>query len=124
VRDAYVINRDQLPVRGELEGYEHGDTGISLIFVDAAPGGGPGLHRHDYDEVFIVQEGEATMTAGERQITARAGDVVVVPAGMPHAFVNSGDGQLRQIDIHLNPRYATEWLDEKERDPYVHTDRS
>jgi hypothetical protein len=30
---------------------------------------------------------------------------------MPHRFVNSGSGRLRQIDIHLNPRYATEWLD-------------
>ena len=110
MRDAYVINREQLAVRGELQGFEHGDTGISLIFVDAEPGGGPALHRHDYDEVFVVLEGEATMTAGDREIKAGPGDVVVVPAGMPHAFVNSGSARLRQIDIHLSPRYATEWL--------------
>jgi mannose-6-phosphate isomerase-like protein (cupin superfamily) len=110
VRDAYVVNRDELEVRGEFEGHRHGDTGISLIFVDAAPGGGPALHRHDYDEVFVVQEGEATMTAGERRLVVRAGDIVVVPAGQPHGFVNSGDGPLRQLDIHLNPRYVTEWL--------------
>jgi mannose-6-phosphate isomerase-like protein (cupin superfamily) len=109
-RDAYVVNRDRLATAGEFEGHEHGGTGISLIFVDAPPGGGPSLHRHDYDEVFVVQEGEATMTAGERQIVVGAGDVVVVPAGQPHAFVNSGAGRLRQIDIHLSPRYVTEWL--------------
>ena len=28
-----------------------------MIFVDAPPSGGPALHRHDYDELFIVQEG-------------------------------------------------------------------
>ena len=39
-----------------------------------------------------------------------AGDIVVVPAGTPHGFVNSGAGRLRQIAIHLNPRYVTEWL--------------
>jgi mannose-6-phosphate isomerase-like protein (cupin superfamily) len=33
-----------------------------------------------------------------------------VPAGQPHRFVNSGSGRLRQIDIHLNSRYVTEWL--------------
>ena len=109
-RDAYVVNRDQLAVAGEFEGHYHGGTGISLIFVDAAPGDGPALHRHDYDELFIVQEGQATMTAGDRTIEVSAGDIVVVPAGRPHAFVNSGEGRLRQIDIHLSPRYVTEWL--------------
>jgi mannose-6-phosphate isomerase-like protein (cupin superfamily) len=110
LRDAYVVNREELAVRGEFEGHEHGGTGISIIFVDSAPGGGPALHRHDYDEVFIVQEGRATMTAGDRQIEAGPGDIVVVPAGTPHGFVNSGEGQLCQIDIHLSPRYVTEWL--------------
>jgi mannose-6-phosphate isomerase-like protein (cupin superfamily) len=105
-----VINREQLAVRGELEGAEHGGTGISMIFVDAEPGSGPSLHRHEYDEVFVVLEGEATMTAGERELKAGPGDVVVVPAGMPHAFVSSGSARLRQIDIHLSPRYVTEWL--------------
>ena len=109
-RDAYVINRDRLATAGEFEGHEHGGTGISMIFVDAAPGRGPSLHKHDYDEVFVVQEGTATMTAGDRTIEVSAGDIVVVPAGQPHAFVNSGTGPLRQIDIHLSPRYVTEWL--------------
>lgn len=109
-RDAYVVKQDELAVRGEFEGHEHGGTGISMIFVDAAPGSGPSLHRHDYDEVFVVQEGQATMTAGDRELVVSAGDIVVVPAGQPHAFVNSGEGPLRQIDIHLSPRYVTEWL--------------
>jgi hypothetical protein len=29
----------------------------------------------------------------------------------PHAFINSGQGRLRQIDTHLSPRFITEWLD-------------
>ena len=109
-RAAHVVRRADLPVRGEFEGYAQGGTAISLIFVDAEPGRGPALHRHDYDEVFVVEEGEATMTAGDKQIVVGAGDIVVVPAGMPHGFVNSGRGRLRQLDIHLNERYVTEWL--------------
>ena len=50
------------------------------------------------------------MTAGDEQLVVGPGDIVVVPAGMPHGFVNSGEGPLRQIDIHLSPRYVTEWL--------------
>jgi mannose-6-phosphate isomerase-like protein (cupin superfamily) len=110
-RDAYVVNRDQLAVSGEFEGHEHGGTGISMIFVDAAPGRGPSLHRHEYAEVFIVQEGTATFRVRDEEIEIGAGQVVVVPGGVPHGFVNSGDGPLRQIDIHLNPRFVTEWLE-------------
>jgi quercetin dioxygenase-like cupin family protein len=42
-----------------FEGVERG-VGVSLIFVDAPPGDGPRLHRHPYEEVFVVQEGEAS----------------------------------------------------------------
>src|SRR5215210_8997062 len=61
------------PARGEdaneFQGYRH-DAGVSFIVVDAPPGGGPKLHRHPYEEVFVVQEGTATFTAGEEIIEA------------------------------------------------------
>ena len=93
----------------ELVGADHG-AGVCLIFVDAPPGHGPSLHRHPYEEVFVVQEGEATFTAGGEERIVRAGEVVIVPAGVPHAFVNSGDGPLRQLDIHVSASFDTEWL--------------
>jgi mannose-6-phosphate isomerase-like protein (cupin superfamily) len=40
-----------------------------------------------------------------------AGHMVVVPAGEPHGFINSGDDTLRQVAIHVSPRFATEWLE-------------
>jgi mannose-6-phosphate isomerase-like protein (cupin superfamily) len=91
-------------------GEQHGDLGVCVIFVDAPPGRGPSLHRHPYDEILIVEEGEATLLGAEERVV-RAGDIVIVRAHEPHGFVNSGDGPLRQIDIHLSPRFDTEWLD-------------
>jgi mannose-6-phosphate isomerase-like protein (cupin superfamily) len=41
----------------------------------------------------------------------RAGDIVAIPAGEPHGFVNSGNVRLRQINIHVSPRFVTEWLE-------------
>lgn len=93
----------------EVLGDELG-TGVSLIFVNAEPGRGASLHKHEYDELFIVLEGEATILGADEELKVRGGDLVVVPAGQPHGFVNSGDGPLRQIDVHLNPRFVTEWL--------------
>jgi quercetin dioxygenase-like cupin family protein len=98
-----------------MSGYER--TGeeigadVSVIVVDAAPGEGPRLHRHRYREVFVVLEGEATFTLGEEQRIARAGEIVVAPADVPHRFVNTGHGRLHQVDIHEHPRFETEWLE-------------
>ena len=83
---------------------------VSVIVVDAGPGEGPRLHRHPYREVFVVLEGEATFTLGDEQRVVTAGAVVVAPPGVPHRFVNSGTGRLRQVDIHEHPRFDTEWL--------------
>ena len=94
----------------EFQGHEHG-AGVSFIAIDAPPGSGPKLHRHPYAEVFVVQEGVVAFTAGDETIEARAGQVVVVPAGVPHRFVNAGSGRLRQVDIHASDRFVTEWLD-------------
>jgi mannose-6-phosphate isomerase-like protein (cupin superfamily) len=96
----------------EFEGHHYDGTGVSFIVVDAPPGSGPKLHRHPYEEVFVVQEGSAMFTAGDEVIEAKGGQVVVVPPGMPHKFVNSGTGRLRQIDIHASERFITEWLED------------
>jgi mannose-6-phosphate isomerase-like protein (cupin superfamily) len=108
-----VIRLEDLPwseVAHELVGAEHG-LDVTILFVDAEPGQGPALHRHPYAEVFVVQEGEATFTLDDTTVEARAGDILVARPGQPHAFVNSGSGPLRQVDIHLSPSFSTEWLD-------------
>jgi mannose-6-phosphate isomerase-like protein (cupin superfamily) len=96
---------------GEFQGY-HYDANVSFILVDAPPGSGPKLHRHPYEEVFVLQEGSATFTAGDKTIEVKGGQVVVVPAGVAHRFVNSGTGRLRQVDIHASERFVTEWLED------------
>ena len=110
-----VINRDDLPYSGlshELEGYVYGDVPASLIFFDGPPGSGPKLHRHPYAEIFLVQEGRATFTVGDAVIEASGGQILIAPAGVPHKFINTGSGPLRQIDIHASDRFVTEWLED------------
>src|SRR5688572_14259600 len=112
---AQIISREELPFdeyAREFEGYRYGDTSVSFIIVEAQPGTGPKLHSHPYEEIFIVQEGAATFTVGDITIEASAGQIVIAPADVPHKFVNSGTGTLRQIDIHASPRFITTWYDE------------
>jgi len=110
-----VVNRDELSRFGdtyELEGYRHGNTPISLILVDLPPGEGPKLHAHPYEEVFVIQQGCATYTVGSTTLEAQAGQIVIVPAGVPHKFINSGSGRLVQVDIHHSPQFITQWLED------------
>ena len=75
------------PARGKEAGEFQGrllGASVSVIVVDAPPGGGPKLHRHPYEEVFVVQEGTATFTSGDKKIEVQGGQVVVVPAGVAH----------------------------------------
>lgn len=112
---AQIISKEELPFDGfawEFEGYHYGDTSVSFIIIEAQPGAGPKLHSHPYEEVFIVQEGQATFTVGNDTIEATAGKIVIAPAGVPHKFINSGAGTLRQVDIHASPRFITTWYDE------------
>ena len=95
----------------EVQGHNHNAT-VSIIVIDAPPGSGPKLHRHPYEEVFVIQQGNVTFTAGDETIEATGGQVVVVPAGVAHKFTNSGTGRLRQVDIHASERFVTEWLED------------
>jgi quercetin dioxygenase-like cupin family protein len=107
-----VVRLETLPDSGNsyrFDGSDH-DSPVSFFVLHTAPGIGPGLHRHPYAETFLVEEGEATFTVGEESIRAQAGDIVVAPAEVPHAFVNSGSSVLRSINIHPVAEMETDWV--------------
>ena len=60
----------------------------ALIDMHVPPGGGPPLHRHDFEEMFHVLEGTVEVTFRGTTSTARAGETVSIPANAPHAFKN------------------------------------
>ena len=108
-----LIQMDDLPhseTAHRFEGHRFGEIGVSFFVTHGGPGTGPGLHRHPYPEVFVVQEGNVTFTVGEETVEAVAGQIVIVPAGEPHKFVNAGPGLARHLDIHVSGRMAQEEL--------------
>jgi mannose-6-phosphate isomerase-like protein (cupin superfamily) len=113
----HVLRRENLPFVGssyQFAGADQGDVGVSFFLVEAQPGRGAPLHRHQYDEVILVQEGRGRLVVGEEIRETSAGDMVVVKAGTPHGFINAGDAVLRQVDIHVNPRFEQENLEPTE----------
>lgn len=109
-----LLDRADLPYDGntyEFVSSRCGDTDVSFIWVDMPPGGAIRLHKHPNKERFIIQEGIATFTVGTAALEARAGQIIIVPADVPHKLMNSSDRQLKQIDIHVNRQFITDWLE-------------
>src|SRR6478735_8462738 len=69
----------------------------TLIDMHVPPGGGPPPHRHDFEEMFSVLDGEIELTFRGQTSTARTGDTVNIPANAPHVFRNASDRPARLL---------------------------
>lgn len=69
----------------------------TLIDMYVPAGGGPPPHRHDFEEMFTVVDGEIEVTFRGATTVARVGETVNVPANAPHVFRNSSDRPARLL---------------------------
>lgn len=86
------------PLAGDVRAFLDGRAAIALSRVDNADGvslidhhlpcgDGPPLHvHHGEDEIFVILAGEVRFEVGGVLSTARAGDTVVGPRGVPHRY--------------------------------------
>jgi quercetin dioxygenase-like cupin family protein len=70
-----------------------------VIDMHIPPGGGPPPHRHDFEETFILLEGEIEATFRGKKSVVRAGDTVNIPANAPHQFHNASSKPTRLLCI-------------------------
>jgi quercetin dioxygenase-like cupin family protein len=66
-----------------------------LIDMIVPDGGGPPPHRHDFEEMFTLLEGELAFTFRGETKTVRAGSTVNIPANAPHVFKNTSGSTAR-----------------------------
>ena len=89
------------------------DTGGELLAIDLElrpDGHVPGMHVHpNQEERFEVIEGTMRFRKGLKRVTARAGDVVVVPPGVAHKFTNAGD-ETAKVRVEVRPALRMEDL--------------
>lgn len=85
-------------VRGE-------DTGgrYCLIDMHVPPGGGPPPHRHDFEEMFTLLEGQLEFTFRGGTSTVAAGLTVNIPANAPHSFKNVSGEAARMLCMCTPP---------------------
>ena len=106
LKTAHLAQEDSLPHIGLV-----GDTytitvsgedtagRFCVIDMHIPPGGGPPPHRHDFEETFILLEGEIEATFRGEKSVARAGDTLHIPANAPHQFHNASSKASRMLCI-------------------------
>jgi quercetin dioxygenase-like cupin family protein len=87
VGDTYTITVDGDDTKGRF----------CVVDMHIPPGGGPGPHRHDFEETFIVLDGEIEATFRGKKSIVHAGETINIPANAPHQFRNTTANPARLI---------------------------
>ena len=74
-----------------------GATDTCVWKVEILPGTPAAPHSLTREEVFVVLEGTASARIAGQASQARAGDAIVVPAGVEFELANAGDEPLRLL---------------------------
>lgn len=80
-----------------IVGGEQTEGRYCLIDMRVPDGGGPPPHRHDFEEMFTVLEGEIEFTFRDEKHVAKAGTTVNIPANAPHNFRNVSGAPARML---------------------------
>lgn len=74
------------------------------------PRHGAPLHVHAVEEVLRVLDGSASITVGDADREVSSGESVIIPAGVPHGFVNTTDGVLHTLAVLASPIFEVHYL--------------
>jgi quercetin dioxygenase-like cupin family protein len=105
-RHLVLVQPDDLPHIGLAGGtYTVTITGedthqrYCVVDMHILPGGGPPPHRHDFEETFILLEGEIEASFRGKKSTVRAGQTLHIPANAPHQFRNTSSKPVHLLCI-------------------------
>jgi len=67
-----------------------GSSGLSLGFVEIAPGGDLTLHYHSPSEIYVITNGEGILNKSGELEEIKKGDVVYIARNAKHGLKNIG----------------------------------
>jgi quercetin dioxygenase-like cupin family protein len=75
---------------------------VIQVLVEFAPGVAFPNHSHPGEEIVYVVEGLLEYALeGRPAVTLKAGDVLFIPAGTPHAVTNVGSGNAAELATYI-----------------------
>ena len=79
---------------------------VQVVVMSIPPGGEIGEEVHeDTDQVLFLVDGSGQVVLDGEAAAFRAGDLVLVPAGIRHNFVTVGDAPMKIITTYSPPHH-------------------
>lgn len=107
--EAPVYERDRLASHVLLDAGDFGSKHLAITWVEVPAGARQRPHLHPGSEqVYVVVQGNGTMTAGDEQTRVEPGDLVLIPPGATHAIATHGPGTLVYVSATSPPQSMAE----------------
>ena len=88
-----------------VSGPLNGASATMLGFSTWQPGADTRQLVHEVDELCYIVEGEGKLSVGDERLPYRAGQGVLIPAGVPHGVVNDSDAPMSMVYVFSHPEY-------------------
>ena len=88
-----------------VSGRLNGAAATMLGFSTWQPGADTKQLVHEVDELCYIVEGEGKLSIGTARVSYRAGQAVLIPAGVPHGVVNDSDASMSMVYVFSHPEY-------------------
>ena len=88
-----------------VSGPLNGAAATMLGFSTWQPGADTRQLVHEVDELCYIVEGEGKLSVGDERLPYRAGQGVLIPAGVPHGVVNDSDAPMSMVYVFSHPEY-------------------
>ena len=101
----YIVDiKDQVKANNNFRKVLHTGTHSQIVAMCIAAGEDIGMETHETTDqmLFIVQGKGAAVLNGEKQSFDKH-DVIFVPAGTEHNFINDGDEPLKLFTVYAPP---------------------
>ena len=76
---------------------------LAVVVAEIPPGKRSGAHRHLYDEIDLVEEGQGRIVVDDKEYEFSKGDVLSIPVFAWHQYFNTGSEPLRIVGISTRP---------------------
>jgi mannose-6-phosphate isomerase-like protein (cupin superfamily) len=87
-----------------LQTGERSQTAMMTLAPGDATGGKAEAHEKS-DQVLLLLEGELTGDVGDQRPHLKKGDVIIIPAGVKHRFVNRARKPAVTFNVYSPPAY-------------------
>jgi quercetin dioxygenase-like cupin family protein len=84
-----------------------GSADSAVVYFEIDPGERLATHTDSAEEVLYIVQGEAEATAGDETGRASAGDLVVIPAMVPHGVRNVGTERLKVVGFFTESKIVS-----------------